>query len=59
MAKKRMIVYVEDREYKLISDLSFNLGWSISETARQGILYGIPELNKQAEIMVKRLEKKQ
>jgi len=26
MPKRRLIVYVEDKEYKLISDLSFYLG---------------------------------
>lgn len=58
MTRKRLIVYIDDREMKLLSDISFNLGWSLSETARQGILHSIPYLNKQSKIMSERVDKK-
>ena len=58
MAKKRLIVYMDDKEVQYLSNISFIMNWTLSETARQAIIHSFPWLNEQAHAMEKRVLKK-
>lgn len=57
MVKKRVYVYMEDAEIKLLDDMAHHLDMDRSEVARLAIIHSFPWLDRQASIRQRRLEK--